>query len=152
VVPGLYGFTSATKWLVDIELTTFGAYDAYWVQRGWAREAPIKTLTRIDSPKGLSRTRPGRVAIGGVAWAVHRGIQGVEVKVDDGPWVAATLGEVPNEDTWRQWMVEWDATPGSHTITARATDADGVLQTEQRVDPIPDGASGWHSVVVIIDG
>ncbi len=150
VVPGLYGFTSATKWLVDIELTTMGAYDAYWVQRGWGKTAPIKTLTRIDTPRGLVSVAPGKVPIGGVAWAIHRGIKGVEVKIDDGPWQPARLGAVPNADTWVQWVLDWDATPGSHSITARATDATGTVQTEARANPIPDGASGWHSIVALV--
>ncbi len=150
VVPGLYGYTSATKWVTDIELTTFGAYDAYWVQRGWAKQATIKTLTRIDTPRGLATVPPGRTAIGGVAWAIHRGIRQVEVQVDDGPWRVATLGSVPHNDTWRQWTCDWDATPGSHTITARATDETGELQTTDRAAPIPDGASGWHSIVVLV--
>jgi DMSO/TMAO reductase YedYZ molybdopterin-dependent catalytic subunit len=148
VVPGLYGFTSATKWLTDLELTTFDAYDAYWVQRGWAREAPIKTLTRIDTPQGLAKLAAGTVPVAGMAWAPHTGIEAVEVRIDQGPWQPARLGEVPSSDTWRQWVYEWDATPGSHTIEARATNADGEVQTEDRAEPIPDGASGWHSVVV----
>ena len=150
VVPGLYGYVSATKWVTELELTTFDAYDAYWVQRTWAQQAPIKTLTRIDTPQGLSNQPAGKVAIGGVAWAIHRGIRGVEVKVDDGPWQPARLGDVPNDDTWRQWVLEWDATPGSHTIVARATDGTGTVQTEDRAEPIPDGASGWHSIVVLV--
>lgn len=150
VVPGLYGYTSATKWLTDLELTTFDAYDAYWVQRGWAKEAAIKTLTRIDTPRGLATVPAGRVAIGGVAWAIHRGIDQVEVRIDDEPWQKATLGTIPNNDTWRQWVIDWDATPGSHTIAARATDSTGALQTEDRANPIPDGASGWHSIVTLV--
>lgn len=150
VVPGLYGFTSATKWLVDIELTTMGAYDAYWVQRGWGKTAEIKTLTRIDTPRGLTNVAAGKVPIGGVAWAIHRGIKGVEVRIDDGPWQPARLGAVPNADTWVQWVFDWDATEGSHTITARATDGTGAVQTEARANPIPDGASGWHQIVALV--
>ncbi len=148
VVPGLYGYTSATKWLTRLELTTFDAYDAYWVTRGWAPIAPIKTMARIDTPKGSGRLDAGTVPIGGVAWAVHRGISAVEVRVDDGPWLPARLGDAPGDDTWRQWVLPWDATSGRHTITARALDGRGVVQTEQRADPAPDGATGWHSVVV----
>jgi DMSO/TMAO reductase YedYZ molybdopterin-dependent catalytic subunit len=150
VVPGLYGYTSATKWLTELELTTFAAYDPYWVQRGWAEVAPIKTMARIDTPRGLARLDPGPVAVGGVAWAIHRGIDAVEVRVDDGPWQRARLGEVPDADTWRQWVLPWDATSGRHTITARAVDGTGAVQTEQRAEPIPDGASGWHSIVVMV--
>ena len=110
----------------------------------------MKTLTRIDTPRGLGTVAAGQVAVGGVAWAIHRGITGVEVKVDDGPWLPARLGEVPSNDTWRQWVYEWDATPGSHTLAARATDGTGELQTEERTPPLPDGASGWHSIVVLV--
>ena len=151
IVPGLYGFVSATKWLTELELTTFSAFDPYWARRGWAKQAPIKTLSRIDTPRGLSRVPAGRTAIGGVAWAVHRGIDSVEVRIDDGPWQPAQLAPSPTTDTWRQWTLPWDATSGNHTITCRSTDATGALQTDQRVQPIPDGASGWHSVVVIVE-
>lgn len=150
VVPGLYGYTSATKWLRELEVTTFDAYDPYWVRRGWAKVAPIKTLTRIDTPRGLANLTPGTQMIGGVAWAVHRGISRVEVRVDDGEWRTARLGGAPSADTWRQWALPWDATPGSHTITARAYDGAGELQTEARAEPVPDGASGWHSIVVLV--
>jgi DMSO/TMAO reductase YedYZ molybdopterin-dependent catalytic subunit len=151
VTPGLYGYTSATKWLTELELTTFDAYDAYWLQRGWAQVAPIKTMTRIDTPAGLARMPAGPVPIGGVAWAVHRGVDAVEVRIDEGPWQPARLGAVPSVDTWRQWVFEWDATPGRHTIEARAVDGTGEVQTDRRAEPIPDGASGWHSVVVLVD-
>jgi DMSO/TMAO reductase YedYZ molybdopterin-dependent catalytic subunit len=150
VVPGLYGYTSACKWITEIELTTFDAYDVYWVERGWAQVAPIKTMARIDTPQGLGKVTAGRVPVGGVAWAIHRGIQAVEVRIDGGPWQPARLGDVPSADTWRQWVYEWDATPGRHTIEARAVDGAGEVQTDQRAEPIPDGASGWHQVVVIV--
>ncbi len=150
IVPGLYGYVSATKWLIDLELTTFDAYDPYWVQRGWAKEGPIKTMSRIDSPKPLSRTAAGKVAIAGVAWAQHRGIDRVEVRVDGGAWQSARLAAVDTLDTWRQWVLEWDATSGNHTIEARATDATGATQPDARVEPFPDGATGWHSVVVTV--
>jgi DMSO/TMAO reductase YedYZ molybdopterin-dependent catalytic subunit len=145
IVPGLYGFVSATKWVVDLELTTF---DAYWARRGWAQQAPIKTQSRIDAPKPLARVRAGRIAVGGVAWAQHRGISKVEVRVDDGPWQQAQLASEQSIDTWRQWRWTWDATPGNHQLEVRATDATGAVQPEERVAPIPDGATGWHSVVV----
>ena len=148
VVPGLYGYVSATKWLAEIELTTLEGFDAYWVPRGWAKEAPIKTQSRIDVPRGLANLEPGRTAIAGVAWAQTRGIERVEVQVDDEPWQQARLAEVPGPDTWRQWVYEWDATPGQHRIQVRATDAGGETQPEQRTAPIPDGAAGWHSVVI----
>ena len=150
VVPGLYGYVSATKWLVDLELTTFDAYDPYWVQRGWAAEAPIKTMARIDAPKPLARLAAGTVAVAGVAWAQHRGIERVEVRVDGGAWTEARLAKVGSIDTWRQWVYEWDATAGNHTIEVRATDGDGVIQTDVRNEPFPSGATGWHSVVVTV--
>ncbi len=148
VVPGLYGYVSATKWVVDLELTTFENFDAYWAQRGWAQQGPIKTQSRIDVPKPLARVAPGKVAVAGVAWAQHRGIEAVEVRVDEGPWVRAELADELTIDTWRQWKYEWDATTGNHRIEVRATDKTGAVQPEARVAPIPDGATGWHSVVV----
>ncbi|MGW1727818.1 sulfite oxidase [Streptomyces sp. NPDC002306] len=151
VVPGLYGFVSACKWIEDIELTTFASYDPYWVRRGWARRAPIKTGSRIDTPKPFARPRAGTVMIAGVAWAQHRGIDKVEVRVDDGPWEPAQLAAQDTRDTWRQWSHAWQATPGSHTLTVRATDRTGTVQTDKRTRTIPDGASGWHSVVVTVD-
>jgi DMSO/TMAO reductase YedYZ molybdopterin-dependent catalytic subunit len=150
VVPGLYGYVSATKWLTEIELTTWDAFDSYWVRRGWAKEAPIKTQSRIDTPRSGASLRPGRVAVAGVAWAQGRGVEAVEVRVDDGPWQPARLATAVGADTWRQWVHEWDATPGRHTITARATDGTGAVQTSERAEPIPDGASGWHSIVAIV--
>ncbi|MET9256417.1 sulfite oxidase [Streptomyces sp. NPDC003717] len=151
VVPGLYGYVSACKWIEDIELTTFDDYDAYWVKRDWAREAPIKTQSRIDTPKPFARPAAGTVMVAGVAWAQHRGIDKVEVKVDDGPWQEAVLAAETSRDTWRQWSYAWRATKGTHTLTVRATDRTGETQTEKRAAPIPDGASGWHSVVVTVD-
>lgn len=151
VVPGLYGYVSACKWIEDIELTTFDAYDPYWVKRTWAREAPIKTQSRIDTPKPFARPAAGIVMVAGVAWAQHRGIDVVEVRVDDAPWERADLATEGTIDTWRQWSFPWKATPGSHTLTVRATDRTGQTQTEKRTRTIPDGASGWHSVVVTVD-
>ncbi|MGH3309159.1 MAG: molybdopterin-dependent oxidoreductase [Streptomyces sp.] len=148
VVPGLYGYVSACKWLVDLELTTFDDYDVYWVKRDWAREAPVKTQSRIDTPKPLADLKPGTVRIAGVAWAQHRGIDRVEVRVDDGPWRTARLAEEDSRDTWRQWMWEWPATSGRHQLEVRATDRDGETQTAERVGTVPDGATGRHSVVV----
>jgi DMSO/TMAO reductase YedYZ molybdopterin-dependent catalytic subunit len=148
VIPGLYGYVSATKWVVDLELTRFDDFDAYWVHRGWSQQAPIKTQSRIDVPKPLARVAAGTVAVAGVAWAQHRGIKAVEVRFDGRPWHPAQLAPVPSADTWRQWTYAWDATPGRHTIEVRATDATGAVQPEVRVPPIPDGATGWHSVDV----
>jgi len=150
VVPGLYGYVSATKWLTDLELTTFDAFDAYWVKRGWAQQAPIKTMARIDTPRGLASIPAGTTPIGGVAWAPHRGISAVEVRVDDGPWLPARLGATAGADTWCQWVFDWSATPGRHAITVRATDGTGATQTTDRRPPMPDGASGLHSIVVLV--
>ncbi|MYW12236.1 molybdopterin-dependent oxidoreductase, partial [Streptomyces sp. SID2563] len=148
VVPGLYGYVSACKWIKDIELTTFDAYDAYWVKRTWSRRAPIKTQARIDTPRPFASPKAGRVAVAGVAWAQHRGITRVEVRVDGGPWHPARLAAPAGRDIWRQWVWEWPATPGSHTLEVRATDGTGALQTARRVGTVPDGATGRHSVVV----
>ncbi|MFW0793397.1 molybdopterin-dependent oxidoreductase [Gordonia sp. CPCC 205515] len=151
VVPGLYGFVSACKWVVDWEITRFDRAEAYWTKRGWGVQAPIKTASRIDRPAPLSQHPPGRIVVAGTAWAQHRGIRGVEVRVDDGPWEPATLATEYSKDTWRQWMWGWDATPGQHTLYCRATDDTGAVQPERRVAPIPDGATGWHSRVFRID-
>ena len=148
VVSGLYGYVSATKWLSEVEFARWEDFDAYWIPRGWAKEAPIKTQSRIDTP------RPGTVdvgtqAIAGVAWAQNRGIDMVEVRVDGGPWMEATLPEELAIDTWRQWHVEYDFTPGAHTIAVRATDRTGTTQTSEIVPPRPDGATGYHTVQVV---
>jgi DMSO/TMAO reductase YedYZ molybdopterin-dependent catalytic subunit len=148
VVPGLYGYVSACKWLSELELTRFDDYDAYWVERGWARRGPIKTQSRIDTPDGSGTLRPGTVPVAGVAWAQHTGIERVEVRVDEGPWHAARLAGEDTVDTWRQWVWEWEATPGSHLLEARATDRTGTPQTEERADVLPDGATGYHGVRV----
>jgi DMSO/TMAO reductase YedYZ molybdopterin-dependent catalytic subunit len=148
VVPGLYGYVSATKWITDLELTTFAAYDAYWVQRGWARQAPIKTQSRIDRPRAFAQLTAGRVLLAGTAWAQHTGVERVEVRADDGPWQPAQLATEVNLDTWRMWRAELDLRPGRHVLQCRATDRSGATQPEQRSAPVPDGASGWHSVVV----
>lgn len=148
VVPGLYGFVSATKWLTEIVATTYAAEQAYWTRRGWATDAPVRTMARIDVPRPLTTVRAGRVAIAGVSWAQHRGVARVEVQVDDGPWREARLGGAPSDDTWRQWVVEWDAVPGRHTLRARATDRSGATQPAERLTPFPSGAQGWHEVVV----
>jgi DMSO/TMAO reductase YedYZ molybdopterin-dependent catalytic subunit len=147
VVPGLYGYVSATKWLAEIELTTLEDFDAYWVPRGWSKEGPIKTSARIDVPQAGS-IPPGPTAVAGVAWAQGRGIQRVEVQVDDQEWSEARLGAIPNVDTWRQWVWEWDAPSGSHVLQVRATDGEGNIQTAQRQGVMPDGATGYHRVLV----
>ncbi len=148
VVPGLYGYVSATKWLVDLELTTFDAFDAYWVPRGWSQQAPIKTMSRIDTPHQSQVLSTGEVPVAGVAWAQHTGIDGVEVRIDNGTWRAATLADEDTTDTWRQWVYRWDAEPGAHTVAVRATDRSGYTQTADEAPPDPDGAAGWHTIDV----
>ena len=148
VVPGLYGYVSACKWITDIEVTSYAANQSYWAQRGWLAQAPIKTESRIDLPTGQGSINAGRTAIAGVAWAQHKGIEAVEVRVDRGPWRQATLAAVPGIDTWRQWVMYWDAPAGRHVIEARATDKTGYTQTPVQVPPEPNGASGYPIVQV----
>ena len=150
VTPGLYGFVGATKWLTKLTATTYAAEQAYWTKRDWLIDGTVKTQARIDTPAGLATHKPGKIAIGGVAWAQLRGIEEVEVRVDDGPWEKATLGPDAGTDYWRQWYWVWDAKSGRHDLTVRATDGTGEVQTEKRADPFPGGASGWHSIVVLI--
>ncbi|MGH8926872.1 MAG: molybdopterin-dependent oxidoreductase, partial [Acidimicrobiia bacterium] len=146
VVSGLYGYVSATKWLSEIELTTWDGFDAYWVPRGWSKEAPIKTQSRIDTPVG--RMDSGERFIAGVAWAPHRGISKVEVQIDNGEWTEAELSEPLSGDAWRQWRLSYDFVTGSHRIRVRATDGTGITQGEAPVPPAPNGAEGWHTVSV----
>ena len=152
VVPGLYGYVSATKWVTDIEVTTFAAATAYWVRQGWAQQAPIKTESRIDVPADGISLAAGRTPVAGVAWAQHKGVAGVEVRVDRGAWHQARLAAVPGIDTWRQWVWEWAATPGRHLLEARATDATGYTQTGLTAPPGPDGASGYPTASVTVRG
>jgi len=150
VVPGLYGYVSACKWVVDIEVTTFAKAVGYWVPLGWSQQAPIKTESRIDVPGG-GTAKAGQVPVAGVAWAQHKGIEAVEVRVDSGQWNEATLAKVPDLDTWCQWVYEWDAPAGQHVIEARATDKTGYTQTSL-VEPVaPNGASGYPSVQVAVN-
>jgi len=151
VVPGLYGFVSATKWVVDLEVTRFADNKAYWTQRGWSERGPIKTMARVEVPKSFAKVAAGKVAIGGTAWAQTRGITKVEVQIDNGPWTEAVLSAEASVVTWRQWSFDWEATPGPHYIKARATDGTGEVQTDKRADPVPDGASGWQSVMVTVE-
>ena len=149
VVPGLYGYVSAVKWLKEIKLTRFDADEGYWIPRGWDALGPIKTQSRIDTPR--SRIKAGTHAIAGVAWAPTRGIERVEVQVDDEPWMEATLGPALNQLTWRQWWVKWDAPAGRHRLRVRATDGTGETQTEQIADVAPNGATGWHTVTITVE-
>jgi DMSO/TMAO reductase YedYZ molybdopterin-dependent catalytic subunit len=148
VVPGLYGYVSACKWLTGIEATTWEAYDAYWVQRGYAAQAPVKVGSRIDTPAAARTFPAGRRPVAGVAWAQGRGIARVEVRVDGAGWSPARLSPDADADTWRQWVLPVDFAPGRHTLTVRATTADGEVQTGRRTGVVPDGATGWHSVQV----
>jgi DMSO/TMAO reductase YedYZ molybdopterin-dependent catalytic subunit len=150
IVPGLYGYVSATKWLTEIELTRFDRFDQYWVKRGWVDNAPIKVQSRIDTPHGLAKVDAGTVAVGGVAWAQTRGISAVEVRIDEGEWQPATLAAELNDVTWRQWSFAWNAMPGRHAVAVRATEKNGPIQTDQRSEPFPSGATGQHSIVVIV--
>jgi DMSO/TMAO reductase YedYZ molybdopterin-dependent catalytic subunit len=151
VVPGLYGFVSATKWVVDLEVTRFADNKAYWTQRGWSERGPIKTMARVEVPKSFAKVPAGRVAIGGTAWAQTRGITKVEIQIDNNPWAEAVLSTGASLITWRQWSFDWEATPGPHYIKVRATDGAGEVQTDRRADPVPDGASGWQSVMVTVE-
>ena len=151
VVPGLYGFVSATKWVVDLEVTRFQDQTAYWTDRGWSERAPIKAASRIESPRPFARVPAGEVSVGGSAWAQRRGIEKVEVQVDDGPWQQAVLAAEASVDTWRQWSFSWQAKPGPHYLRVRAYDAEDGRQTDERADPIPNGASGWHSISVTVE-
>jgi DMSO/TMAO reductase YedYZ molybdopterin-dependent catalytic subunit len=146
VVPGLYGYVSATKWITEMELTTFDAKAGYWLQRGWAQRAPIKTQSRIDTPRGFAAVPAGRVTVAGIAWSQPTGIGRVEVSMDGGPWQDAELATEVSGDTWRMWRAEFDVAPGGHSVRSRATAADGVTQTEAVADPVPDGATGWPDV------
>ena len=148
VVPGLYGYVSATKWLAELELSRFADFTAYWARRGWAAQAPVKTQSRIDTPGAGRRVSRGTVLVAGVAWAQHRGVSTVEVRADDGPWQQATLAAVPSIDTWRQWSWPWEASPGRHRLQVRATDNAGDVQAGQQHKPLPDGATGWHTISV----
>lgn len=148
VVPGLYGFVSATKWLVDLEVTRFADAKAYWSTRGWSERGPVKLSSRIDVPRYGARVPAGTVAVGGVAWSPHVGIRAVEVRVDGGDWQPARLGAVPSADTWRQWAFTWQAVAGDHELSVRAIDAAGQVQTGEVAPVDPDGATGWHSIEV----
>jgi DMSO/TMAO reductase YedYZ molybdopterin-dependent catalytic subunit len=150
VVPGLYGFVSGTKWLADMELTTFEARKGYWRERQWAQKAPIKTQSRIDSPQGFSAVPAGKVTVAGIAWSQPTGLRKVEVRMDGGPWREAELATEVNRNTWRMWRTDFDLGPGSHTVQTRATDRNGVTQTEVRTDPIPDGASAWPATIFTV--
>ena len=150
VVPGLYGYVSATKWVVELKVTKFSEDQGYWTPRGWDAKGPIKLASRIDTPLSGASVAAGTVAIAGVAWEQHVGVKSVEVRVDNGPWVTATLADSISADTWRQWVYRWPAKTGSHTIQVRATDASGATQRQAHQPPAPNGSEGWHSITVSV--
>ncbi len=150
VVPGLYGFVSATKWVVDLEVTRFDAKKAYWSTRGWSERGPVKLASRIDVPRSGANLSPGQVAVAGVAWAPGIGIDAVEVSVDGGGWQPARLAETSGLDSWRQWVFPWTATIGRHELKVRATDGAALAQTGERSRVDPDGATGWHTIEVTV--
>ncbi|MSO59112.1 MAG: hypothetical protein EXQ63_02175 [Ilumatobacteraceae bacterium] len=148
VVPGLFGYVSATKWVQDIELTTWNAFDAYWIDRGWAKQGPMLSSSRIDLPRNGAQIKTPSVIIAGFAWAPRAGVKSVDVRVDDGQWIPAEVKKSPTGDTWCQWKLNWTVTPGQHKFTTRVIDATGAIQDEQ-VRPVePSGATGYHSISV----
>ncbi|GAA5031560.1 molybdopterin-dependent oxidoreductase [Microbacterium fluvii] len=150
VVPGLYGYVSATKWVTELEVTRFDAATAYWTDRGWSARGPVKLESRIDVPRAGSRVTAGDTVIAGVAWQQHTGVAGVEVQIDEGDWMPAALATAISDDTWVQWSLPWRATSGDHTLRCRAMSAEGEVQTAQVAPPAPDGATGWHAVQVSV--
>ena len=152
IVPGLFGYVSATKWITTMEVTRFSDAEGYWTPRGWSALGPVETQSRIDTPRRGANvgSESGAVPIAGVAWAPHTGIAGVEVQVDDGPWQEATLATAISDDTWVQWSLLWDAVPGTHTARVRATDTSGYTQTSDVAPPAPDGATGWDSITFTV--
>ncbi|MCX6399546.1 MAG: molybdopterin-dependent oxidoreductase [Propionibacteriales bacterium] len=146
IVPGLYGYVSATKWVVDMEVTRFDQIDAYWTGKGWSERGPVKIASKIEVPSNGDEVPAGKVVVAGVAWLQHTGISGVEVQVDGGAWQPARLATTPNTDTWVQWRTELDLDEGEHQIRVRATDRRGNVQTGAIADVLPDGATGWHSI------
>ncbi|WP_144873795.1 molybdopterin-dependent oxidoreductase [Microbacterium sp. 1.5R] len=150
VVPGLYGYVSATKWVTNLEVTRFDRVTAYWTTRGWSDHGPVKLQSRIDVPRRGQRIEPGDAVIAGMAWQQHVGVDGVEVRVDGGSWQTAELASAISADTWVQWSLPWTAEAGAHTIECRAVSADGETQTSEPAAPAPDGAQGWHRVEVTV--
>ncbi|UFU05882.1 molybdopterin-dependent oxidoreductase [Ruania halotolerans] len=152
IVPGLFGFVSAAKWITDMRLSTYAADVAYWTERDWATDAPVLTQTRIDVPGSLERVPAGSITMAGVAWAQHRGIEKVEVRIDDGDWQEAELAADGGVDLWRHWRLDWESTgAGRHDVQVRATDGTGSTQPQERTDPVPDGARGWHSIAFMVE-
>jgi DMSO/TMAO reductase YedYZ molybdopterin-dependent catalytic subunit len=150
VVAGLYGYVSATKWVTELEVTTFADSEGYWTPRGWSALGPIKTESRIDVPRVGAPVAAGTVTVAGVAWAQHTGVEMVQVRIDDGGWADARLADSAGIDTWVQWVYDWQATPGEHTVAVRATDRAGYTQTPDEAPPAPDGATGWHTRTITV--
>jgi DMSO/TMAO reductase YedYZ molybdopterin-dependent catalytic subunit len=150
IVPGLYGYVSATKWVVDLEVTRFEDFEAFWTEKGWAEEGPIKMSSRIDVPGSGDELPAGETKVAGVAWAQHTGIGAVEVAVDGSPWMPARLARTPSIDTWVQWVATVDLEPGDHVLRVRAVDLEGHVQTGVVAAPVPDGATGWHEIQVSV--
>ena len=151
IIAGLYGYVSAVKWLAGIGLTTWDGFDGYWIPRGWSKEGPIKITSRIDTPRSGSRRNPGLVGVGGVAWAPTRGIGSVEVQIDQGEWVAAELGAAVSDETWVQWTLRQELESGVHRARVRAYDLSGELQPAGPKPKAPDGAEGYHSVLLNVE-
>lgn len=147
VVPGLYGYVSATKWVVDLEVTRFADKLAYWSSRGWSERGPIKLSSRVDVPRNNASVPANSLVLGGTAWAQTRGISAVELSLDDGPWIKAALGDEVTTDTWRQWRYVWESAPvGHHVVKVRAINGRGEVQSGELASPAPNGASGWHQI------
>ncbi|MGI8523941.1 MAG: molybdopterin-dependent oxidoreductase [Nocardioides sp.] len=146
VVPGLYGFVSACKWVTDFEVTRFSNFSAFWTVRGWSEQAPVKLASRIDTPQYDDQVMAGTIKVGGFAWEQHVGIKAVEVSLDGGPWQEATLGQHDHIDSWAQWRIDLDVGPGDHIVRVRAIDDTGRVQTGVPAEVAPNGASGWHTV------
>jgi DMSO/TMAO reductase YedYZ molybdopterin-dependent catalytic subunit len=152
IVPGLFGYVSATKWVTEMRVTRFADAEGYWTPRGWDALGPVVTESRIDVPLSGQTLASGTVAVAGVAWAPHTGIAGVEVRIDDGAWQPATLAAPISDDTWVQWVLQWPAPAGAHTIAVRATDKSGYTQTPKQAPPAPSGATGWDTIQVTVEG
>jgi DMSO/TMAO reductase YedYZ molybdopterin-dependent catalytic subunit len=152
LVPGLYGYVSATKWLVDLEVTRFDRAQGYWTDKGWSARGPVKLASRVDVPRAGSTVAAGEVVVAGTAWQQHTGIRAVQLSVDGGAWRPADLGTVPDADTWVQWRATVTLRPGEHRVRVRAVSATGEVQTGVRTEPAPNGATGWHSVTFSVSG
>lgn len=151
VTPGLYGYVGATKWVTKLTVTTYAGHQAYWTQRGWTEQGPIKPSARIDTPEPLASLKAGTVAIGGTSWAQFQGVHAVQVQIDDGPWQQARMGPDVSIDYWRQWWFPWQATPGQHRLRARCVyGAGNQVQSAERAEPFPSGASGIHEIAVVV--